>query len=64
MSFLSYFKPAVQNLLAPGTSFVENNVSMDRVELGDVLQMIQVHLLLCSPVPNRPGQVAVHSPGG
>ena len=49
--------------LAPGTGFVEDNFSME-VGAGGGFQMIQAHysqahLLLCGPVPNRPGPVLV-----
>ena len=44
---------------------MEGSFSMDRGGWGDGLGMIQVHyiqahLLLCSPVPNRPRPLLVH----
>ena len=52
--------------VAPGTGFVEDSFSTDWGG-GDgfgIIQThyIQAHLLLCGPVPNRPGPVPIHGP--
>ena len=63
---LSLLKQWSPTFLAPGTDFVEDSFST-HLGLGDSFRTIQVHyiqadLLLCSPVPNGPAALPVHSP--
>ena len=62
-SYLFQWSPT---FLAPGTSSMEDSFSTDwgRVDGFRMIQAhyIQVYLLLCGPVPNRPGLVPVHGP--
>ena len=61
--------------LAPGTGFVEDNFSTDRVMVWAVMRAVEsgrwsfahsatTHLLLCGPVPNRPRTGTSPQPGG
>ena len=57
----------VPTFLSAGTSFIEDNFSMDGREGEDGFGMIQAHyiqahLLLCVSVPNSPGLVPVQGP--
>ena len=64
--FLTHLWQQSSTFLAPGTGFMEDNVSTDGGGAGDgyglgMIQAhyIQAHLLLCDWLPNRPGPVMV-----
>ena len=63
LPFKSALQLPVSNLFGTRDQLVEDNFFMDRVG-GDGFEMIQARyiqadLLLCNPVPNRPGPVLV-----